>query len=48
MGNILKDKNIMKTEAEENLDLDTEELKKHLDLVLREVKKGERRPMIVS
>lgn len=40
VGNILKDKNIMKTEAEENLDLDTEEIKKHLDFVLREVKKA--------
>jgi hypothetical protein len=39
VGKILKDKNIMKTEAEENLDLDSEELIKHLDFVLREVKK---------
>jgi hypothetical protein len=39
--NILKDKNILRIKAEEDsdLDLDTEELKKHLDFVIREVKK---------
>jgi hypothetical protein len=39
VGNILRDKNIMKTKTEEDLDLDAEELKNHLDFVIREVKK---------
>ncbi len=39
VGNILQDKYVMETKAEEDLDLDPEELKKHLDFVIREVKK---------
>ena len=42
VGNILKDKTIVETDTDTNLDLDAEELKKHLDFVFREVKKGKK------
>jgi hypothetical protein len=38
---IIRDKDLIRNEAEAKLDLDEEELKKHLDFVIREVKKGE-------
>jgi hypothetical protein len=36
---ILQDRNIIEMQSEEDLDLDEEELKKHLDFVIKEVKK---------
>lgn len=39
VGKILQDKGVMKIDTGTNLDLDADELKKHLDLVIREVKK---------
>ncbi len=38
---ILQDKEIVEMKTEEDLNLDTEELKKHLDFVMKEVKKTE-------
>jgi hypothetical protein len=39
VGKILQDKGVTEIDTKMNLDLDAEELKKHLDLVIREVKK---------
>jgi len=38
---ILQDKDIVEMKSEENLNLDAEELKKHLDFVIKEVKDKE-------
>jgi hypothetical protein len=38
---ILQDKDVKEMRSEEHLDLDAEELKKHLDFVIKEVKKIE-------
>ena len=38
---IIQDKDLVKKEAEAKLGLDEEELKKHLDFVIKEVKKME-------
>lgn len=38
---ILQDRDIIEMKSEENLNLDAEELKKHLDFVLKEVKEKE-------
>lgn len=38
---ILRDKDIQEISAETDFDLDEEELKKHLEFVIREVKKTE-------
>jgi hypothetical protein len=40
---ILKDNDIVQMETEKDLDLDPEELRRHLDFVIREVKKTERK-----